>query len=46
MAIELSPTRWQPGSAPVAVVMISLNEGRNRMAANGCIACGFTCLVQ
>jgi glycosyltransferase involved in cell wall biosynthesis len=27
-----SPTRWQPGAAPVAVVMISLNEGHNMEA--------------
>ncbi|MFM7259548.1 MAG: hypothetical protein ACKO3W_02990 [bacterium] len=26
---EGSSGRWQPGSAPVAVVMISLNEGHN-----------------
>lgn len=24
-----SPTRWQPGNAPVAVIMISLNEAHN-----------------
>lgn len=29
MAADFTGTRWQPGSAPVAVVMISLNEGHN-----------------
>jgi hypothetical protein len=29
MPAEASPPRWQPGTAPVAVVMISLNEGHN-----------------
>lgn len=32
MADETFTTRWQPGSAPVAVVMISLNEGHNMTA--------------
>jgi glycosyltransferase involved in cell wall biosynthesis len=27
-----SPKRWQPGTAPVAVVMLSLNEGHNMEA--------------
>lgn len=31
-AEEFTPTRWQPGTAPVAVVLISLNEGHNMEA--------------
>jgi glycosyltransferase involved in cell wall biosynthesis len=31
-AEELDPSGWQPGAAPVAVVMISLNEGHNMEA--------------
>ena len=29
MRVESFPSSWSPGSAPVAVVMISLNEGHN-----------------
>ena len=29
MTVDFTPTHWQPGLAPVAVVMISLNEGHN-----------------
>jgi hypothetical protein len=29
MATENAPRHWQPGSAPIAVVMITLNEGHN-----------------
>ncbi|RUQ32316.1 MAG: glycosyltransferase family 2 protein [Candidatus Competibacteraceae bacterium] len=32
MAADCTPTHWQPGSAPVAVVMISLNEAHNMEA--------------
>jgi glycosyltransferase involved in cell wall biosynthesis len=32
MNIESNPTTWQLGSAPVAVVLISLNEGHNMEA--------------
>ncbi len=32
MATEFTPFRWQPGIAPVAVIMISLNEGHNMEA--------------
>lgn len=32
MAADITDTRWQPGAAPVAVVMISLNEGHNMEA--------------
>lgn len=31
-AADLLPSRWQPGAAPIAVVMISLNEGHNMEA--------------
>jgi glycosyltransferase involved in cell wall biosynthesis len=32
MAAETAPNQWQPGAAPVAVVMIALNEGHNMEA--------------
>ena len=32
MATELNSTRWQSGLAPIAVVMMSLNEGHNMEA--------------
>jgi hypothetical protein len=32
MATEIGPRHWQPGSTPVAVVMITLNEGHNMEA--------------
>jgi glycosyltransferase involved in cell wall biosynthesis len=31
-AVDSTPTRWQPGAAPITVVMISLNEGHNMEA--------------
>src|SRR5437016_75857 len=32
MTVVLSSSRWPPGSAPVAVVMLALNEGHNMEA--------------